>query len=155
MASAGGARGIDALSYAVAGNILAATGSCLVQAAFTITVPNTNPSVGGMNQNFQLNRINSSTVALMGDGTNGATKSGLTFTKDVSAKIGCTWGAAGMTITSAGLSPATGLFDGDMTNSDTAFGIADLMGAIAAQCTKNVVIYNIQLSDAQLQALTT
>lgn len=89
------------------------------------------------------------------DGTNIVTKSGLTSLQTAMRKRASSWGAAGLVATGDGASVASGSFDGAMASSAigvgcNAAGTGQLFGNIAS-----VALYTRQLTNAQLQGLTT
>ena len=145
MATAGAARNADALSYVGTGNLLPTQGTCYTECQ------QNNPT-----QAFTLIDTGGSECQSFGpglkinDGTNQAATG--TPTAAVVNKLGTTWGGLGIRACLNGAAPVNASFDG-------AIGVTPIAIITAGQtksCTiKNMLIYNQQLSNAALQALTT
>jgi len=85
------------------------------------------------------------------DGTTTTLKStGMNSILNTTRKRAVSWGGAGVTVTGDGATPTTGAFDGAYGSGGSINLGAGLNGYI-----RNVAIYNYQMTDAELQAITT
>jgi hypothetical protein len=82
------------------------------------------------------------------DGTNIVTKSGLSDISTAKRKRVVSWGT-GLTVTGDGLAPASGSFDGAFGS-----GASIEIGQFINGYIGPVAIYNYQMTDAELQAIT-
>jgi len=139
-------RNGDSLTYQTTGNIDFAVGTVyselLVSSA---SIARRAVYVGSVAASYV---DGSSTVWKAYDGTNTVTKSGLSDASTAKRKRVVTWGT-GMSVTGDGLTPASGSFDGSFgaaTTIDIGNTINGYIGPVA--------IYNYQMTDAELQAIT-
>ncbi len=151
MASAGAARAIDDLSYVATGNVVDTTGTFYTEVFINANTGSEMSFCRDFNNSSRLGYItgaNTTSIAC-NDSTTTVTKSGLTDYLTGIRKRASSWGALGLRATGDGAAPATGVFDGTMLTVDNLIFGQSLNGMI-----KNVLIYNTQLSDAALSALT-
>lgn len=154
-------RNADVLTYPFAGNASASAGACYAELG---TEWATAPSGGTVavgctasNSNNQFLRIGGTglnTQMAIGDGTNFATKSGLTSMATAPRERVSSWGAGGLVVTGDGAVVATGSFDGAMGSTALSVGCATDGATPWFGTIKNVRIWQQQLSDSQLQAIT-
>lgn len=149
-------RNADVLTYPLSGADAAGTaygefGSLWTTAGATsvlLTLGNTN---GRMLYSPSL----IATSIQMFDGTSTALKTGLTDMSTGSRKRASSWGGTGQSITGDGASAGTATFDGSMSAAGT-IEIGHMVGSSQWFGTlKNVRIWQRQLPDATLQAITT
>ena len=154
---AAGTRNADVLSYVLAGNGDVTVGS--TYAELTSLINGSAPSnlsaiVVGGRAPFIASAAALTTIATF-DGANTATKSGITSLATGVRKRACSWGAGGLVVTGDGATVATATFDGDM-GAAAVIGIGNTSGVEQWTGTiKNVRIWLTQLTDAQIQYLTT
>lgn len=157
LAAAGAARNADVLTYTFAGNADAAQGASYAELSTLFSTSNLNAAISFQSAANGLalcvNSTDAATVIRCRDGTNQASKTGLTSMATAVRKRASSWGS-GMVVTGDGAAVATATFDGDMGS--TAIGIGCRTdGALSWYGTiKNVRIWRQQLSSSQLIALT-
>jgi hypothetical protein len=154
-------RNADVLTYAFAGNANAAAGACYAELSSlwaTATAAAVHDAVTFANANnlHVLNVPNggAATVIRIVDGTQVVQKSGLTSLATGVRKRASSWGGTTMSITGDGAAVATGSFDGDMGSVAIGIGNATGGGQNWFGTIKNVRIWQRQLADANLQAMT-
>ena len=158
MDAAGAVRNIDVLTYPNTGNVLDATGTFYGEIS-TEWATNTggSPVAAGLSVSthmlFSANTVPTTVIA--SDGTTNATKTGLTDMSTGVRKRASSWGGTGQSITGDGVTVATAAFDGSMNSTIISIGCRGDGGAGWGGTIKNVRIWQTQLSDATLQAITT
>ena len=151
-------RNADVLTYAFAGNASATAGACYAELSTQwSTAEIASIAVGFISAaagTLYREATGTDTAITMFDGTTGLTKSGITAMSTGSRKRVAAWGGSTMSTTGDGAAVATGAFDGNMGSTALAIGcdtggIRNWFGTI-----RNVRIWTRQLTDAQLQGLT-
>lgn len=144
---AAGSRNADLLTYTYAGNANAASGTCYAELAHMFA----NGGIIGIGfgtgaTNHPL-RSSADTDMRIGDGTNTATKAGLTAYVSGVRKRASSWGADGLAVTGDGATVATATFAGAMASTGIAIG-SGTGGANQWNGTiKNVKIWTYQRND--------
>jgi hypothetical protein len=152
-------RNADVLTYPFAGNASDTVGSAYAEVSSVQTTGifgNTciiGFAVGVAGPLVQLSG-NALTAITIRDGTNAATKTGITSLATGPQKLSASWGT-GIYVTGSGLAPATNATFGG-TFGATAIGIGCATGGTLHPFVtiRNVRIYSTQLSASQLQAVT-
>lgn len=140
-------RNADSLSYPAAGNIDFAVGTLYGEIQ---TQPGTSTrQIVGIGTSYSGIVNNGVSNWRAYDGTTLVTKSGLSDIRSALRKRVISWGGAGLTSTGDGLAPAVGVFSGTF-----AAGANMTIGSNANGYIRNVAIYNYQMTDAELQAIT-
>lgn len=153
-------RSADTLSYPFASNVNAATGTCYIEASteWLIAAVGTVYAVatGGVGSTAPLGVPDTAppTDILVRDGTTVIEKGSLSSMTTGSRKRVSSWGATGQSITGDGLTPATGVFDGDMGSTTLDIGNQAAGGNNWFGTIRNLRIWNKQLTNYQLQLLT-
>lgn len=156
---AAGTRGADQLVYQMSGNALATTGTAYVETSAERPSGTTGSYAMlyfGVGAGVLLVPTGSAdTVAQISDGTNLATKTGLTSAVNSVRKRAASWGAGGLAVTGDNLAVATGTFDGDIGSASVALGYrAALNDSYLYGTLKNVRLYPTQMTNALLQQTT-
>lgn len=157
MAAAGAARNADVLTYTFAGNASTAAGTIYADVCSEWATAPSSPIIVSFGAATPLytNTAAASTVNRIDDGgTNTLDKTGLSSMATARRRRASSWGSVGMLITGDGLAPASGAFDGAMTNTiisvgATSAGAASFNGTIA-----NLEIHTNQHSGLLMQAKT-
>lgn len=156
MATAGAARAADQLSYTLTNNISGGNGACYVE--ITGTQSATSSGLGiiccGVGRPL-FDRLATSTNVSIGDGTSNLDKSALASIFTATRKRASSWGGANMSVTGDGAAPATAAFDGNISATTTIDVGTIAGGSWLYGMLKNIRIYSLTLSDAQIQTLTT
>lgn len=154
MDAAGAVRNSDVLTYPFAGNALAATGTCYADLS-TFSARSTQQVVVSFTTSNGPMFFNSSvgTRISISDGTTAATKTGLTDMLTGIRKRATSWGTA-LNATGDGATVETAAFDGDMGSAAVATGCFTNGASSWYGTLKEVHIWQSQLADATLQALT-
>jgi len=140
-------RNGDSLTYQTAGNIDFAMGTAYCEAQLTSATSTRRAIyVGAVAASFI---DGSTTVWKAYDGTNTVIKSGLSDISTAKRKRVISWGT-GLKVSGDGLAPASGSFDGAFGSGASMEIGQNINGYIGP-----VAIYNYQMTDAELQALTT
>jgi len=140
-------RNADSLTYQTAGNIDFAVGTLYGEIKTPVgSATRTFVSVG--DSTTSVNNIQT-TQWRVNDGTTVVTKSGLSDITTAKRKRAVSWGGAGLSVTGDGLAPETGAFDGAFGSGATITIGTALNGYVGP-----VAIYNYQMTDAELQAIT-
>ncbi len=142
-------RNADSLTYQTASNIDFAVGTLYCEAQFASSLTTRRAVLVGPDGYSYINSGDANTSWKSYDGTNIVTKSGLSDISTAKRKRVVAWGT-GLKVSGDGLVPASGSFDG-------AFGSGASMeiGQNINSYIGPVAIYNYQMTDAELQALTT
>lgn len=141
-------RNADSLTYQTASNIDFAVGTVYCETQFTAAISTRRAVAIGADGHSYINTGDANTIWKAYDGTNIVTKSGLSDISTAKRKRVVTWGT-GMSVTGDGLTPASGLFDGAFGSGATIDVGNTINGYIGP-----VAIWNYQMTDAQLQAIT-
>jgi len=142
-------RNAESLTYQTAGNIDSAVGTIFYIAQLTSAIDITRYAIKvGASGSYLIS--STATRNRNYDGTNTCEKIGLSDIRTAPRKRAVTWGPAGLSSTGDGLVPQTSAFDGDWGDGATISIINNSNGYIGP-----VAIYNYQMTDAELQALTT
>jgi hypothetical protein len=155
-------RNADVLTYPTSGNIVATAGAAYAEVSTFWTTAPANPTniIKAVNSGELGGRVlytpSSVTEIVMWDGTNAATKSGLTSMATGIRKRACSWGGALMAITGDGATVETAAFDGELGafTASTGIGCAANGGEEWFGTIKNVRNWLVKPTDAQLQAIT-
>ena len=152
-------RNADVLTYAFAGNASATAGACYAELSSEWTTgAGAHVAVGFLPSSVGVLYVSTgipSTSIRSGDGTAATTKGGLTSMATAARKRASSWGAAGQSATGDGATVATAAFDGDMGSTAIGIGIeGDGAGSEWFGTIRNVRIWTRQLTDAQLQGVT-
>ena len=142
-------RNADSLTYQTAGNIDFAVGTLFATALSNIASATRGVVYVGSSY-FGPTSAVSTTLFRISDGTTILTKSGLSDISTGSRKRAGSWGGDGLKLTGDGLAPSVVAFDGSFGNGaliNIGEGLNGYVGPVA--------IYNYQMTDAELQALTT
>jgi hypothetical protein len=140
-------RNAEALSYQTASNIDFAVGTIYCEVRSTPTGSNRNAVAPG---NSSCNASNSSSTSWRAfDGTTVVEKTGLSDIGTGRRKRANSWGPANTKVTGDGLTPASGAFDGLFGDGAILYIAQNFQGYIGP-----VAIYNYQMTDAELQAIT-
>ena len=142
-------RNADSLTYQTASNIDFAVGTLYCETQFTAAISTRRAVAIGVGGWSYINTGDANTIWKAYDGTNIVTKSGLSDISTAKRKRVVSWGT-GLKVTGDGLSPASGSFDGAFGS-----GASIEMGQFINGYIGPVAIYNYQMTDAELQALTT
>lgn len=152
-------RNADVLTYAFTGNALAASGYCYCEVS---TVQQSGTFLNTVIVSFANNALQGPLVCISGnalttiserDGTNVATKTGLTSLATAPRKRAGSWGTNEQ-VTGDGATVATAVFAGDMGSSGIGVGCC-VTGTLHTFATiRNLRIGTNQPSSAQLQAMT-
>lgn len=140
-------RNAESLTYQTAGNIDFAVGTIYCEVRSTPTGSNRNAVAPG---NSSCNAAAFSTSWRAFDGTTVVEKTGLSDIGTGRRKRANSWGPANTKVTGDGLTPASGAFDGLFGDGAILYIAQNFQGYIGP-----VAIYNYQMTDAELQALTT
>ena len=140
-------RSSDSLTYQTAGNIDFSVGT-LCGEIQTQTGASTR-QIAGIGTSYSGITNNGVSTWRAYDGTTIVTKNGLSDIRSALRKRVISWGGAGLTSTGDGLVPAVGVFSGTF-----AAGANMVIGSNANGYIRNVAIYNYQMTDAELQAIT-
>jgi hypothetical protein len=141
-------RNADSLSYQTAGNIDFAVGTLYCETQFTAAISTRRAVAIGADGWSYINTGDANTIWKAYDGTNIVTKSGLSDISTAKRKRVVSWGT-GLTVTGDGLAPASGSFDGAFGS-----GASIEIGQFINGYIGPVAIYNYQMTDAELQAIT-
>ena len=158
MATAGAARNADVLTYPFAGNASATAGTIYAELSsfWSIAGAESNAINTGASNNALFNgAAEGDTRIFTYDGTNQIFEDGTSYATGV-RKAAVSYGGAGLILAlNGGGSPATGSFDGAF--SSTAIAVGCLTGGTAQWfgTLKEVRIWQRQLPNAVLQAITT
>ena len=95
-----------------------------------------------------------STSVFIRDGTNSASKTGLSGMNTAVRKIASSWGDGGLVITGDGLAVGSGSFDAAMSSTALGIGCGSTGTAQWFGTLRNVRIWTTQVPNAALQALT-
>lgn len=151
-------RNADVLTYPFSGNALDTVGSAYAEMLTFSTTGNGTSSIplalSASGLMMYLNSSDARTASNLFDGTNSATKTGLSDISTATRKRGCSWGGSGLINTGDGLTPATSSFDGSMGSTSIAVGSTNAGASQWFGTIRNVRIYQTQLTASQLQALT-
>jgi hypothetical protein len=142
-------RNADSLTYQTAGNIDFAVGTLFATALSNIASATRGVVYVGSSY-FGPTSAVSTTLFRISDGTTILTKSGLSDISTGSRKRAGSWGGDGLKLTGDGLAPSVVAFDGSFGN-----GALINIGEGLNGYMRNVAIYNYQMTDAELQAITT
>lgn len=141
-------RNADSLTYQTAGNIDFSVGT-----VFSKALSNISSATRGMvyvgSSYFGTTSASATTSFRINDGTTNLSKSGLSDISTESRKRAGSWGGDGLKLTGDGLAPSVGAFDGVFGNGaliNIGEGLNGYIGPVA--------IWNYQMTDAQLQAIT-
>ena len=136
-------RNADSLTYQTAGNWSDTAGTAYIEAQPLAWVAG--GAIGSATNGLLLSAANSGATA--SDGTN--TANGPAGSPSGREKLAMRWGGGAMTVASGGVVGTAGTYDGGM-------GLASVGIAVnsSVYCGR-VAIYNYQMTDAELQALTT
>jgi len=152
-------RNSDVLTYPFSGNASDTAGSAYAEMLTFSTTGNGTSSIplalSASGLMMYLNSSDARTASNLFDGTNSATKTGLSDISTAPRKRGCSWGGSGLINTGDGLTPATSSFDGSMGSTSIAVGSTNAGASQWFGTIRNVRIYQTQLSAAQLQTITT
>jgi hypothetical protein len=158
MAATGAARAMDVLTYPIAGNLDSTQGTCYAELSTNWTAaPGTSPAVGFTDGDAALfvGTGGLSTVIRAFDGVNTPTKAGLTDMSTSVRKRVSSWGANGLVVTGDGAAPTVAAFSGTMGSGSSTIGIGTSgVGSFLNGTLKNIKIFPMQLTSAQIQALT-
>jgi hypothetical protein len=140
-------RNADSLTYQTAGNIDFAVGTLYGELISNIGGQRAIATIGDSNCGIS---STATTNFRINDGTTTITKNGLSdITTSKRKRVG-SWGALGILVTGDGLPPDSGAFDGAFGSGATIMpGGSGLNGYIGP-----VAIWNYQMTDAELQAIT-
>jgi hypothetical protein len=139
-------RNADSLSYQTASNIVFTVGTIYCEVQSEPTGSNRNAVAPG---NSSCN-ASSSTSWRAYDGTTVVEKIGLSDIRTGKRKRVNSWGPENTKVTGDGLPPASGAFDGLFGDGAILYIAQNFQGYIGP-----VAIYNYQMTDAELQAITT
>lgn len=154
-------RNADVLTYPFAGNANAAAGTCYAETSTQWSANSSSALIAtsgaaewvlGTGPSATPNQL--STAISIRDGTSTITKSGLSDMATATRKRISSWGAAGLSVSGDGVTPQTGAFDGSEGSAGIGIGCRTSGDIQWFGTIKNVAIWQQQLSDAQLQALT-
>ena len=141
-------RNAESLTYQTASNIDFAVGT-----VFSKALSNISSATRGMvyvgSSYFGTTSASATTSFRINDGTTNLSKSGLSDISTESRKRAGSWGGDGLKLTGDGLAPSVGAFDGVFGNGALINIGESLNGYIGP-----VAIWNYQMTDAQLQAIT-
>jgi hypothetical protein len=141
-------RNAEALSYQTASNIDFAVGTLYCEAQFASSLTTRRAVLVGPDGYSYINSGDANTSWKAYDGTNIVSKSGLSDISTAKRKRVVSWGT-GLKVTGDGISPASGSFDGAFGSGSSMEIGQNINGYIGP-----VAIYNYQMTDAQLQAIT-
>ena len=141
-------RNADSLTYQTASNIDFAVGTVYCETQFTAAISTRRAVAIGVDGHSYINTGDANTIWKAYDGTNIVTKSGLSDISTAKRKRVVSWGT-GLKVTGDGLSPASGSFDGSFGS-----GASIEIGQFINGYIGPVAIYNYQMTDAELQAIT-
>ena len=142
-------RNAESLTFQTAGNIDFAVGTLFATALSNIASATRGVVYVGSSY-FGPTSAVSTTLFRISDGTTILTKSGLSDISTGSRKRAGSWGGDGLKLTGDGLAPSVVAFDGSFGNGaliNIGEGLNGYVGPVA--------IYNYQMTDAELQAITT
>jgi hypothetical protein len=142
-------RNADSLTYQTASNIDFAVGTLYCEAQFASSLTTRRAVLVGPDGYSYINSGDANTLWKAYDGTNIVSKSGLSDISTAKRKRVVSWGT-GLKVTGDGISPASGSFDGAFGSGSSMEIGQNINGYIGP-----VAIYNYQMTDAELQALTT
>jgi len=154
-------RNADVLTYVLAGNADNTKGTCYAEArssqsgsTFTFTsgivfLTDTNGRA------LYFANTTATTATSVYDGTAPITKTGLDNATAAAVKRISAWQGSTMSITGNGAAVASGAFDGTMGAGTGNIAIGGISGAELYGVLRNVRLYNVALSSAQLVSLTT
>lgn len=142
-------RNADSLTYQTAGNIDFAVGTLYCETQFTAAISTRRAVAIGADGWSYINTGDANTIWKAYDGTNIVTKSGLSDISTAKRKRVVSWGT-GLKVSGDGLAPASGSFDGSFGS-----GASIEIGQFINDYIGPVAIYNYQMTDAELQAITT
>lgn len=149
-------RNADVLSYPFAGNGNDSAGTAYIELSTIWSTNGTSVAMtfGNTNGRMLYSPSLASTQIQMFDGTAAVVKTGLTDMNTGSRKRASSWGTAGQSITGDGAAVATGTFDGSMSAGAT-IELGNMVGSSQWFGTlKNIRLWQRQLPDATLQAIT-
>ena len=141
-------RNGDSLTYQTTGNIDFAVGTVYCETQFTTAISTRRAVSIGADGHCYINTGDANTIWKAYDGTNIVTKSGLSDISTAKRKRVVSWGT-GLKVTGDGISPASGSFDGSFGS-----GASIEIGQFINGYVGPVAIYNYQMTDAELQAIT-
>ena len=147
-------KAADLLTYAIAGNIVDATGACYSE--ITTVAPSATGKVliGSTTGGQAINILATTNVLSAFDGTADRTLSaGITLPVTTPTKVATTWGGTALTGAVSGTTLAA-TFDGSMGFTGV-LSIGNISGGMAWGSQKNIKIWPTAFSAAVLQALTT
>lgn len=148
---AAGTRNADTLTYPLAGNESTAIGTAYAE--ISTLRPGGSTGFYSLVDRIFIPNASDDTVLQINDGTNAATKTGLTTSSNAVRKRAASWGPAGLAATGDGLAVvASGSFTGSLFgggNISVGFDVGALYGTL-----KNLRIYQTQVSNAILQQMT-
>jgi len=142
-------RDADSLTYQTASNIDFAVGTLYCEARFASSLTTRRAVLVGPDGYSYINSGDANTLWKAYDGTNIVSKSGLSDISTAKRKRVVSWGT-GLKVTGDGISPASGSFDGAFGSGSSMEIGQNINGYIGP-----VAIYNYQMTDAELQAITT
>ena len=141
-------RNAESLSYQTASNIDFAVGTLYCEAQFASSLTTRRAVLVGPDGYSYINSGDANTLWKAYDGTNIVSKSGLSDISTAKRKRVVSWGT-GLKVTGDGISPASGSFDGAFGSGSSMEIGQNINGYIGP-----VAIYNYQMTDAELQAIT-
>ncbi len=147
-------RNADILTYPVVGNISTSVGTLYTESAVTSIGNSGGYGIGGDVENWQLNRIQDTTLFSSYDGASSVVLNGGVFSSGTIYKGMQSWGGSFRKGTVNGAAVGSGAFDGALFSTETSFAVAALGGTPGHMTIKNVRIWQAQLPDATLQAVT-
>ena len=141
-------RNADSLTFQTASNIDFAVGTLYCETQIASSLTSRRAVLVGSDGFSYINTGDANTVWKAYDGTNIVIKSGLSDISTGKRKRAIAWGT-GLKVTGDGLSPASGSFDGSFGSGATIIIGQSINGYVGP-----VAIYNYQMTDAELQAIT-
>jgi len=141
-------RNADSLSYQTASNIDFAVGTLYHATKLTGSSTSRYPVIIG-SSHLGINSSQANTEYRAYDGTTVVSKLGLDDATAGFVKRASSWGSAGLKVTGNGAVTASGAFDGSFGDGATISIASNLSGYVGP-----IAIWNYQMTDAQLQAIT-